>query len=155
MLEKIKQWLKGTQSFPAGELKRDSGDEQETAVAVCVLLLETAAADETLCMEEKERILEIIRERFQLSPEEAQALVEQARNQRKEAFDLFQFTSRINHHYTPEERTRLLEEIWRVIYADGILDAHEDYLVHKFARLLNLPQSQLIAAKMRIKEKEA
>jgi hypothetical protein len=35
-------------------------------------------------------------------------------------------------------------------YTDNLLDAHEDYLVHKLARLLNLDHRELIEAKMKI-----
>jgi len=45
----------------------------------------------------------------------------------------------------------IIEEVWRVIYADGTLEAHEDYLVHKLAKLLNLNHPQLIKMKMKAK----
>src|SRR5690606_16761152 len=44
----------------------------------------------------------------------------------------------------------ILREVWRVIYADGTLDGHEDYLVHKLAKLLNLNHPMLIEAKMAV-----
>ncbi|MCP4642028.1 MAG: hypothetical protein GY851_16415, partial [bacterium] len=47
---------------------------------------------------------------------------------------------------------QIIEEVWRVIFADGRLDGHEDYLVHKLARLLNLNHPQLIAAKVKVME---
>ena len=52
---------------------------------------------------------------------------------------------------SPAEKRQIIEEVWRVIYADGALDAHEDYLVHKLAKLLNLNHPQLIEAKMTVK----
>jgi uncharacterized tellurite resistance protein B-like protein len=42
--------------------------------------------------------------------------------------------------------------IWRIAFADGNLDKHEDYLVHKLAKLLRLTHKQLIEAKLRAKE---
>jgi uncharacterized tellurite resistance protein B-like protein len=37
--------------------------------------------------------------------------------------------------------------VWEVIYADGILSAYEDYLVHKYQKMLNLTHQQLNDAK--------
>ena len=39
--------------------------------------------------------------------------------------------------------------IWRVAYADGTIEKHEDYLVHKLARLLRLTHKQLIETKLK------
>jgi uncharacterized tellurite resistance protein B-like protein len=44
----------------------------------------------------------------------------------------------------------VIETVWRVVYSDGILDKHEDYLVHKLADLLHLKHSELIDAKLKI-----
>ena len=49
------------------------------------------------------------------------------------------------------EEMEVIEEVWRVIFADGTLDGHEDYLVHKLAKLLNLTHPQLIEAKMKVR----
>ncbi len=40
--------------------------------------------------------------------------------------------------------------LWAVIYADDSLNAHEDYLVHKLATVLNIDQGKLIDAKLKI-----
>jgi uncharacterized tellurite resistance protein B-like protein len=36
------------------------------------------------------------------------------------------------------------------VFIDGRLDKHEDYLMHKLARLLRLHHKQLIDAKMKV-----
>ena len=41
-----------------------------------------------------------------------------------------------------------MELIWKVVYADGHLDQHEDYLAHKVSKLLRLSHAQLIQAKL-------
>ncbi len=48
-----------------------------------------------------------------------------------------------------DERKLIMEEVWSVIYADGTLDSHEDYLVHKLANLLRLRHSEMIEAKVK------
>ncbi|MBW7865764.1 MAG: TerB family tellurite resistance protein, partial [Candidatus Hydrogenedentes bacterium] len=41
-------------------------------------------------------------------------------------------------------------DLWRVINADGSLDAHEDHLAHKLMDLLRLNHKQFIEAKLRV-----
>ena len=49
-----------------------------------------------------------------------------------------------------QKKTQIIEMVWEIIYIDGKLDQHEDYLVHKLARLLRLSHKQLIEAKLKI-----
>ena len=50
-----------------------------------------------------------------------------------------------------EEKLQVIELVWEIAYADGLLDKHEDYLVHKLADLLRLTHQQLIEAKLKAK----
>src|SRR3989338_8890693 len=49
-------------------------------------------------------------------------------------------------NYFSEEKIKVIETVWKVVYADGKLDMHEDYLVHKLSKLLKLSHKQLIDA---------
>lgn len=119
-------------------------------VATCVMLLEVATADEEFSDDERDRITGILRQRFDLSEEDAAELVEFSHDARKRSSDLWKFTNHINENCTNEEKFRVMEEVWRVIYADGSLHGHEDYIVHKMGRLLNLNHPQLIETKMTV-----
>lgn len=127
-------------------------DEERLRTATCVLLLEVAGADDEFSPEECDRIIRVLCGRFALSQDEAEELVRAAGERRAKSFDLWKFTNQINELCSTDEKTQIIEEIWRVIYADGTLDAHEDYIAHKLARLLNLTHPQLIAAKLKALE---
>jgi len=127
-------------------------DAERVQVATCVVLMEVAQADEEFSALERDRIVAVLRERFALSKVKAEELIEEARARRGDHYDLWHFTHAINDGCTVAEKKRILEEVWRVIYADGTLDAHEDYLVHKLAKLLNLNHPHLIEAKLKAKE---
>jgi uncharacterized tellurite resistance protein B-like protein len=47
------------------------------------------------------------------------------------------------------ERVRLIEHLWRIAYADGGLDPHEDHYVRKIAHLLYVPNTQSMLARNR------
>jgi uncharacterized tellurite resistance protein B-like protein len=44
----------------------------------------------------------------------------------------------------------MMEALWRLIYADGVLDKYEDYLVRQLATLLGLAHGEMIEAKVKV-----
>jgi uncharacterized tellurite resistance protein B-like protein len=112
-----------------------------------------ANSDDEFAEDERERIIEILQNRFDLDPDEARELIEITEEQLKGSIDIFRFTKVIKQNYSPEERIKVLEEIWRIVYADGELSGHEDTLVHKLSFLLGLTHKQLIDSKLKAKGK--
>ena len=132
------------------------GDEGEEAshdirVAACALLIEMSNIDGEFSESERESIISILKRDYGLIDEHAVALLEASNEELNGSIDLWKFTNLINQNYSVEEKTRLIETVWRVAYTDGTLDKHEDYLVHKLAKLLRLSHKQLIEAKVRVK----
>lgn len=119
-------------------------------LATCVLMLEAARADNDFSDEERRHILSVLRERFELTPEEAGELLEQAMTVHDESTSLHQFTREINTAFSVAEKVQIVEEIWRIFYADKYLDGHEDHLAAKLRNLLNLSHPVMIEAKMRV-----
>jgi uncharacterized tellurite resistance protein B-like protein len=101
---------------------------------------------------EKEHIMLILKKDYGLSDEHATALLQASDEELKGSIDLWQFTNLINQNYSVEDKLQIIETIWRIAYTDGKLDEHEDYLLHKLAKLLRLSHKQLIEAKLRAKE---
>ena len=129
---------------------KDNNSNSRIEVASCALLLEMANADEEFSEIERENILNLLKKDFNLSDEDAQELIEATNKELKESIDMWHFTNLINENYSSEEKIKVIETVWRVIYADGKLDIHEDYLVHKLATLLKLTHKELIDAKLKV-----
>ena len=144
MIGRLKEFLAAPRPADA------ASDTEWLRIAVCVLLLEVANADDDFADDERDHIVDTLTQRFALSEDDAHELMDLARERRSASSDLWKFTNAINQRCTPQERLGIMEEIWRVIYADGTLDAHEDFLAHKFARLLNLNHPQLIQTKLAV-----
>ena len=140
-------------SFSESEQPQEAETDQ-LQLATGMLLLETAQADGTIQPEEEKRIHAIIRQRFSLSEADSRALIEQARTAQAESLDLYPVTSLVNRHCSNEEKCLLLENVWEIVYADGILDQHEDHLMHKLGTMLHLSHRQLIDAKLKAKGKK-
>ena len=138
-----------------GQNNREEHDmpaEEDPQLAACILLLETAQADGKIEPQEELKIKAVIRKWFSRSATDSDKLIERARRKQAESVDLYPATSTINRNWTTEEKCRLLENIWQIVYADGILDQHEDYLMHKLGTMLHLSHRQLIDAKLQAKQ---
>ncbi len=149
VIRKLKEFFSGVERGTQPEAEEDVASR--IPLATCVLLVEVAHSDDHFSEEEEERIVNILKADFDLSDEYATELLELAHEERKESVDLWRFTNVIDNNYTSDEKERVMESLWKVIYADERLDAMEDHIVHRLAKLLNLTHKQLINAKMKAK----
>jgi uncharacterized tellurite resistance protein B-like protein len=101
---------------------------------------------------DEQNILDLLREYFNLSEGDSAQLMVLAEAERQEALDIWQFTNLINQHYDKDEKRDLLEILWRIIYADGKVGMHEDYLIRKMNNLLNLDHNDMIETKFRVQQ---
>jgi len=130
---------------------REVLSRHDVHIACCALLLEMASIDGEFSEVEKEHIITILKNEYSISDEEAQSLIQTAGEEIKCSIDYWHFTNIINQNCSEEEKIRITETIWKVIYADGKMDGHEDYLVHNLAKCLRLSHKQLIDAKLKAK----
>ena len=135
------------------ELKEEDRAER-IQVATCALLLEVANSDDEFSDIERDNIVQILEKDFELSDEYAKELMELSDKEREESIDLWHFTNLINEHYSIEEKIRIIEMVWKVIYADGKLDKYEDHLAYKLSQLLRLEHKHLIDAKLKVRDGE-
>lgn len=147
MLDIVKRFFSSEPSGPGEDASAARG--HDINVAVCALFLEMARIDDSFSQSELETILSILEKSYGLAGEHADALMTVADAELKESVDLWQFARLINENYTPEEKVRVIETLWRIVFVDGQLDQHEDYLMHRLAKLLRLTHKQLIDAKLK------
>ncbi len=148
MISKIKDFF--NKSVLLDEKATEKGNEKRIQIAACSLLIEMAGIDNQFSEDERDRIIAIIKKEFDMSSQTAEELMDLAKLELKGSVDLWQFTNMINESYKMEDKARLMEMVWRVIYADGKLDKHEDYLVKKMAKLLHIRHSEMIDAKIKV-----
>ena len=117
---------------------RQQDELERIQIATCIILLEVAKSDDEFSSIEKTTVAALLRKKFELSPDAIEELIEIASQKRDESIDLWQFTNLINNSYTKEDKIKIVEAVWKVIYADKKLDRYEDHFVHKLAKLLQL-----------------
>lgn len=148
MLEKFEKYFARLNADKNKPGQADQADDIITAA--CALFLEIAHVDGEFSEGERENILKILIDEYHLSEDDALKITRTAEEERKSSIQLWGFTNLINTHYSREEKIRVIELIWKIIYTDGKLDKYEDYLVHKLANLLKLSHRDLIDAKLKI-----
>lgn len=153
MLNALKDLFDALRPPLPGAAPHDSAHALQLATAV--LLVEVMRADPTLHDSERDAVLGALRERFALGADEAARLVALAHQASKDATDLFAFTRLVDERFDMDQKVRIVEEMWRVAYADGTLAAHERHVMWRIADLLHVPQGAYVHARMRAQERPA
>ena len=126
-------------------------DELELAVAA--LLIEAARMDDQFDAAERGTIERLLSERFDLAPDQLHALMEAAEAAVRQSTQFFPFTRQIVQRISPEDRAHILEMMWEVAYADGVLDPHEDALLRRIAGLIHVTDQERGLARQRALER--
>ena len=145
-IQEIRRFFLSKLSSPGESARPDA-----VAVAACALLLEIAHADDAFDDAERERILRAVREDFGVPAADVNEIVRLAEAERRESVDLYQFTKLVSEKFSREERLRLVEVIWGVVYSDGTLTAAENQLARRIAELLGFQHPEVQAVRERVK----
>lgn len=124
-------------------------------IAAAALLIELARQDTSFDDQERETIARVVRDRFELSDEDADALIDQAAHEQEEAWDDWMFREKVRSGFAPEERLNIVEMLWEVAYADATLDPFEADLIKRIAESIDVPKDKTKAAQDRVSAKLA
>lgn len=143
MLNRIKALL-------TGGAAPDQGDHAaEVRLAAAALLVEAAQMDGQMSARERDRILDLLRSRFDLSAEEAEDLCQEAAARSADTHHLLPFTRVIKDRFEQAERVEMLEMLWEVAYADGHLHDYEANLVRRIGGLIYVSDQESGGARKR------
>ena len=144
MIDRLWTWLKEGE----GAIARGADELQ---LAVAALLLEAAVVvDGHFDARERQVVRGLLQRGFSLSPEAAQQLMTAAEQRVEATAQLFGFTSTVNERVTRERKIEIVEMLWEVAYADGVLDPLEDSLLRRIAGLIDASDHERGAAKLRV-----
>lgn len=148
--------FKSISKFLQENIRKDSDDvmdeQQLMHLASAALLLEVSRADFDIQDEELASIANSLSENFNFSKQEADSLIELARTEQDSHVSIHPFVKIINDECSVDEKKILLEDLWRVAYADDKLDKYEEYQLRKIADLLYIPHSVFIQTKLKVTE---
>jgi uncharacterized tellurite resistance protein B-like protein len=148
MLNAIRDFLDRQLGATAGA----TADRHTIEVATAALLVEVARLDDGVDAAERAVVQRAVRDKFGLSPDDAQKLIAMAEDEARNANDYWQFTSIINKRFTQPQKVRVIEMLWEVAYADSGLNVYEEHLIRKLADLLHISHGDYITAKLRARD---
>jgi len=121
--------------------------ERRLHMATAALMVEMLHADEQVTKQEEEKLQQLLKQRFNLSNREIESLINLANNEKHEATDYYQFTSLLNEYYSQQQKIALVEDLWKLAYADHELDKYEEHLLRRLAELLHVPHKDFMQTK--------
>lgn len=124
-------------------------EQQQLQLAVAGFLHEMTRVDSKQKPEEARTAVAALVKMFALPDLEAQALLEEAGSQRLTSY--FDPASIIKRLLSIEQRSVLVENLWRVAFADAELNVYEDQFVRKIADLIYVPNTECMLARQRAK----
>lgn len=143
MIDRVLEFLSGK----AAPTATKSADDLQIAVAA--LLIEAARMDDDFNVDERRMIERVLSERFDLGPEQLRELFIAAERAVRGSTQFFPFTQQIVKNISHEERGQILEMMWQVAYADGVLDPQEDMLLRRIAGLIHVDDRERGLARQR------
>ncbi len=150
MLNKIKALFEGATEDTATPKTKKILEIEDKTLAAAALLVEAATMDGEIGGEERDAIFGIVTRSFNLTDEEADLLFEEALKAQSSTNQLIGFTRTIKDHYDEDERIALIEMLWEVAYADGILHDYEANLLRRIGGLIYVSDRDRGDAKRRV-----
>ena len=145
MINKIKAF------FNKNVVEADDNTLTTEQLATAALLIEVMVIDGNLDEQELQSISGTLSEMLDISSEQIDELILLSRDEVAEATSLYQFTREINAHYDHDKKMVLMMAMWRVAFADGHLDKHEEGIIRRVADLLHILHSDFIRCKLAAK----
>ena len=145
MMERLRSLLTGADAPSAGQRAAE-----ELRLAAAALLVEAARMDGEFGAAERATIGRLLRERFGLGEAGTAELIDMAEAAAMRSTQIFAFTQAVNNGYSAEERVAMIEMLWEVAYADGVLHHYEANLLRRVAGLIHVPDPVSGAARKRV-----
>jgi len=145
MINRIRNLL-----FSADTAALDPSDQEAPEAAAAALLVEAALVDGTFDDGERKIISKLLVDRFELSAEDVESVIGDAEARVTDAVELHGFTRRANAAFDHDGRIELIEMLWEVVYADGVVHDYEANLVRRLSGLLHVSDRDSGAARKRV-----
>lgn len=137
----------------------DSGDDaidlgaEEVRLAAAALLVHATIVDGEVDRREGEVLRDVLERRFDLDKGQAGRLITQAAEKEKEAVDLYGFTSVLTRRLDRQGRLKIVEMLWEVVIADGVIHEFEANLVWRAAELLGVTSRDRIMLRKQVEDR--
>lgn len=112
--------------------------EDELRLAAAALLIHAALVDGHKDAEESRKLKALLQKRFAIDGAELIATLGEAEAWEKQSVDLYGLTSVLCRELDQDGRKRIVEMLWEIVLADGVLHEFESNLVWRASELLGV-----------------
>lgn len=147
LVARLRQWLTTPEHDASGRAAEE--------LALAALLVQMMRADYASSAGERATICRVLARRFGLSDEQARRLLAEGERAADRAVSLFEHTRPLDVALSEDDKFAVIAALWETAFADGELDANEDYLAHKLAELLHVRHGDLMRIKDEVRRRHA
>jgi uncharacterized tellurite resistance protein B-like protein len=151
MIEMIKTFFE--KHLDPGDIEDEASKLKTYELAGAALMIELMHSDHQLDERETREFLRVLEDTFELDHDEMEEITELAKQEADQAISLYDFTRLINDNYQYQDKVKLIENLWRLAFADENLDKYEESMIRQVAELIYVRHSDFIQAKLKVRSK--
>ena len=125
--------------------------DDDARLALGALLVRIARSDDDYAQVEKDQIKAVLAARYMLA--DATALLTECEALEAEAPDTVRFTRAIKDGVAYEDRIGVVEDMWAIVLADGVRDAHENQIMRMVPPMIGVEDQDSNAARRRVESR--
>ncbi len=148
MLDRLRKFIHVVSGL--GDEAAPSFAEDDHRLAAAALLVHVVNADGTTAAVELTRLGRVIEAEFGLDAQATAELLEKAEESDREAVDFYRFTSVLKRTLDEDARRRIVEMMWDVAFADGVIDELEESSIWRVAELLGVSTRERVLLRQRV-----
>ncbi len=127
----------------------------EFQLAAAALLVHVATIDGKYGADEHKKLVQLVKEHFSMSAEHAAELISRARKREEAAVDIYSFTRVLTRKLDQSGRQEIVEMLWQVAFADGVIHEYESNLVWRASELLGVSRQDRLRLRDKVKTRMA
>ena len=133
----------------AGEEKPKQFDDNDYRLSAAALMVHVATLDHELDPQDRTRLRELLKVRFELDDASTEELIDAAVEADRDAVDFYRFTHTLMRALDEEGRKRIILMMWQTAYTDNKVSEFEDNMMWRVADLLGISTRERVELKER------
>lgn len=125
----------------------EEDEERLVEYATAALLLEMCESDQDVDPSEVAQVRQSLKRAFGLTESDIETLVARAFSETRRGISFHPQVEIINDHCGPDEKARIVKQLWRVAFADGRLDKYEEHYLRRLSDLIHVPHRVFLRMK--------
>ena len=140
--------------FGADEADAPSAAAEDTvAAAAAAVMIEAAVMDGQFDDDERATIARLLAERFEMTAADVETVLAEAERAVENSVELFSFTRVLRDDFDHDDRVHMIEMLWEVAFADGVIHDYEANLIRRVTGLLHVTDRESGWARKRVLER--